>query len=378
MKPLNILHVFRAPVGGLFRHVLDLSREQIARGHRVGLIADLRTGGARADDTLRLIEPSLALGLTRVAMHRQPNPGDLFALAHVVRRAKQAQADVVHGHGAKGGAYSRLTFGNPRAVRAYTPHGGSLMFSHDTLAGKFYLTIERLLMLRGDLFLFESAFSADMFRNKIGNPRGLVRVVHNGVSPAEFAPVATGPDATDLMFLGELRHLKGIHVLIDAIAQLHRDGRNVTATFIGDGPDREALQAHVDRDGINSAVRFQPAMPARQAMTQGRIMVAPSRFESLPYVVLEAAAASKPLITTQVGGIPEIYGPLSNTLVPPSDPTALARAIAQALDRPDAMAEITQKLRDRVQASFSVETMVDDVLAGYQAALEALGKSGRR
>jgi glycosyltransferase involved in cell wall biosynthesis len=311
-------------------------------------------------------------------MHRQPNPGDLFALAHVVRRAKQAQADVVHGHGAKGGAYSRLTFGNPRAVRAYTPHGGSLMFSHDTLAGKFYLTIERLLMLRGDLFLFESAFSADMFRNKIGNPRGLVRVVHNGVSPAEFAPVATGPDATDLMFLGELRHLKGIHVLIDAIAQLHRDGRNVTATFIGDGPDREALQAHVDRDGINSAVRFQPAMPARQAMTQGRIMVAPSRFESLPYVVLEAAAASKPLITTQVGGIPEIYGPLSNTLVPPSDPTALARAIAQALDRPDAMAEITQKLRDRVQASFSVETMVDDVLAGYQAALEALGKSGRR
>ena len=45
MKPLNILHVFRAPVGGLFRHVLDLSREQIARGHRVGLIADLRTGG---------------------------------------------------------------------------------------------------------------------------------------------------------------------------------------------------------------------------------------------------------------------------------------------------------------------------------------------
>ena len=378
MKPLNILHVFRAPVGGLFRHVLDLSREQIARGHRVGLIADLRTGGTRADDALRLIEPSLALGLSRVAMHRQPNPGDLFALAHVVRRAKQAQADVVHGHGAKGGAYSRLTFGNPRALRAYTPHGGSLMFSHDTLAGKFYLTTERLLMLRGDLFLFESAFSADMFRSKIGDPRGLVRVVHNGVSPVEFASVATGPDATDLMFLGELRHLKGIHVLIDAIAQLHRDGRNVTATLIGDGPAREALQAHVERDGINSAVRFQPAMPARQAMTLGRIMVAPSRFESLPYVVLEAAAAGKPLITTQVGGIPEIYGPLSNTLVPPSDPGALARAIAQALDRPDAMAEITQKLRERVQASFSVQTMVDGVLGGYRAALEALGKSGRR
>ena len=378
MKPLNILHVLRAPVGGLFRHVLDLTREQIARGHRVGLIADLSTGGARADDALRTLEPSLALGLTRVAMRRQPGPGDLFVLAHVMRRVAQAQADVVHGHGAKGGAYARLVFGNPRAVRTYTPHGGSLLFGHDTLAGKFYLTTERLLMLRGDLFLFESAFSAAMFRSKIGTPKGLVRIVHNGVSRAEFEPVAVRPDATDLVFLGELRHLKGIHVLIDAIAQLHRDGRNVTATLVGDGPDRAGLLAHVERCGLSAAVRFQPAMAARQAMTLGKVMVAPSRFESLPYVVLEAAAASKPLITTQVGGIPEIYGPLSNTLIPPSDAPALARAIGQALDRPEAMVELTRKLCERVKASFSVESMVDGVLSAYQIALETLGKSGRR
>jgi glycosyltransferase involved in cell wall biosynthesis len=378
MNPLNILHVFRAPVGGLFRHVLDLTREQIARGHRVGLIADQSTGGERADDALRTIEPSLALGLTRIAMRRQPGPGDLFVLAHVMRRVAQAQADVVHGHGAKGGAYARLVVGNPRALRAYTPHGGSLLFGHDTLAGKFYLTTERLLMLRGDLFLFESAFSADMFHRKIGTPKGLVRVVHNGVSRAEFAPVATNPDATDLVFLGELRHLKGIHVLIDAIAQLHRDGRNVTATLVGDGPDRDGLLAHVERCGLNAAVRFQPAMAARQAMTLGKVMVAPSRFESLPYVVLEAAAASKPLITTHVGGIPEIYGPLSNTLVPPGDAAALAGAIAQALDRPQDMMELTRKLRDRVQASFSVESMVKGVLTAYQTALETLGRSERR
>jgi len=295
-----------------------------------------------------------------------------------MRRVAQAQADVVHGHGAKGGAYARLVFANKRAVRAYTPHGGSLLFGHDTLAGKFYLTTERLLMLRGDLFLFESAYSADMFRSKIGNPRGLVRIVHNGVLRAEFEPVATRPDATDLVFLGELRHLKGIHVLIDAIAQLHRDGRTVTATLIGDGPDREALQAHVERSGLHSAVRFLPAMPARQAMTLGKIMVAPSQFESLPYVVLEAAAASKPLITTRVGGIPEIYGPLSNTLVPPGDAAALARAIAQALDQPNALAEITRKLREQVQASFSVDRMVDGVLTAYQTALDTLRKNGRR
>ena len=78
-------------------------------------------------------------------------------------------------------------------MRAYTPHGGSLLFGHDTLAGKFYLATERLLMLRGDLFLFESAYSADIFRDKIGNPRGLVRIVHNGVSRAEFEPIDRSP-----------------------------------------------------------------------------------------------------------------------------------------------------------------------------------------
>jgi glycosyltransferase involved in cell wall biosynthesis len=378
MTPLNILHVFRAPVGGLFRHVRDLTREQIARGHRVGLIADFLTGGERADAVLREMEPALALGLKRIPMRRQPGPSDLIALAQVSRRADQVKADVVHGHGAKGGAYARLIMGNRRAVRAYTPHGGSLLFGHDTLAGKFYLGTERLLMPFGDLFLFESAYSADIFRSKIGNPKGLVRIVHNGVSRAEFEPVATTAEATDLIFLGELRAIKGIDVLIDAIAQMHSQGRKITASLVGDGPERTNLQAQITRLGLSGAVRLLPAMPAREAFTLGRIMVVPSRHESLPYVVLEAAAASKPLIATNVGGIPEIFGSASNTLIPPGDAFALVRALGQALDHPDVMADITQKLHERVKASFSVESMVGGVLTGYEDALTALVNRGRR
>jgi glycosyltransferase involved in cell wall biosynthesis len=378
MASLNILHVFRAPVGGLFRHVLDLTKEQIARGHRVGLIADSNTGGARADEVLGKLAPSLALGLTRIPMRRHIGPGDMFALAHIMRRSGQARADVLHGHGAKGGAYARMAFSNRSAVRAYTPHGGSLLFDHDSLAGNFYLASERLLMLRGDLFLFESAYSAEIFRRKIGTPRGLVRVVHNGVSRQEFEPVVARSDATDLVFIGELRPVKGIDVLIDAISLLHRNGRTVTATLVGDGPDRDLLRAQVERLGLTTDIRFAGAMPARPALALGRIMVVPSRAESLPYVVLEAAAAAKPLITTEVGGIPEIYGPLSDNLLQPEDSGALAQAIAQALDHPDATADLARQLRDRVAASFSVDAMVDGVLAAYQDGLEALRQNGRR
>jgi glycosyltransferase involved in cell wall biosynthesis len=377
MSPLNILHVFRAPVGGLFRHVLDLTREQIARGHKVGLIADSNTGGPRAEEVLGELEPTLALGLTRIPMQRHIGPGDALALAHVTRRVAQADADVVHGHGAKGGAYARMALNTRHAIRAYTPHGGSLLFGHDTLAGKFYLGTEKILMLGGDLFLFESAYSAEIFRRKIGKPNGLVRVVHNGVSRNEFEPVTQQADATDLVFMGEFRPVKGIDVLIDALAHLQRSGRVVTATLVGDGPDRPALQAQVARLGLADTVQFMPAMPARQAQSLGRIMVIPSRAESLPYVVLEAAAAGLPLITTRVGGVPEIYGTLNDGLVASEDVGALARAIVHSLDHPNATAETAGRLRARVATTFSVDTMVDGVLGAYETALKGLGKRRR-
>jgi glycosyltransferase involved in cell wall biosynthesis len=378
MPPLNILHVFRAPVGGLFRHVLDLAREQAKRGHRVGVICDSQTGGARAEEALAALEPSLALGLTRYPMHRQPHPSDVFALRHVMSRVAATKADILHGHGAKGGTYSRLVFNRRQAVRVYIPHGGSLQFTHDTLAGKIYLGTERLLMRRGDLLLFESAYAADMFHSKIGTPRGLVRIVHNGVPPSEFEPVAPLPNATDLVFIGEMRMLKGVDLLIDAIATLRRDGRDITATLVGEGPDRETFQAQVERLALGDLITFKPATPARQAQAFGRTMVVPSRLDSLPYVVLEAAASGKPLITANVGGIPEIYGPLADHLVPKDDADALACAIVAALDDPQSAAELARRLRDRVATGFTIDSMVGGVLAAYYEALQRLQKSGRR
>jgi glycosyltransferase involved in cell wall biosynthesis len=168
--------------------------------------------------------------------------------------------------------------------------------------------------------------------------------------------------------------LKGVDILIDAIAYLRADGRAVTATLVGDGPDRLALIAQVGRLGLSQAVRFMPAMPAREAQALGHVMVMPSRAESLPYVVLEAAASAKPLIASRVGGIPEIYGPLTNTLVPPGDPAALAAAVAASLDDPSTAADIAQKLSARVVASFSLDAMVDGVMAGYEVGLARLGR----
>jgi glycosyltransferase involved in cell wall biosynthesis len=366
---LNILHVLRAPVGGLFRHVVDLARGQAARGHQVGVIADSSSGGAQAEATLTELSKTLALGLSRVPMSRRLGTTDVRAVAHVGTRAAETAADVIHGHGAKGGAYARLAR-NPRAIRGYTPHGGSLHFRWSTPAGFFYLLAERMLMRRTDLFLFESAFGRAAFRSKVGEPATLTRVVHNGVNRTEFEPVVRNSEATDLVFIGELRVLKGVDVLLNALSLLARDGTRVSLTVVGDGPDRVAFERQAAEQGLSETVRFAGSMPARPAFALGRVLVVPSRAESLPYIVLEAAAAGLPMIASKVGGIPEIFGSESGELVPPGDAPALACAIGKALRNDDSMRGVASRLQQRIAEGFSAEAMTDAVLAAYRDALQ--------
>jgi glycosyltransferase involved in cell wall biosynthesis len=85
-----------------------------------------------------------------------------------------------------------------------------------------------------------------------------------------------------------------------------------------------------------------------------------------------------PLITTKVGGIPEIYGHLSDRLVPPQDVGALAQVIADTLDHPDRTSDLAGRLRDRVAELFSVDKMVDGVLEAYAAGIDQLQRIRRR
>lgn len=372
---MKIIHVFRAPVGGLFRHVLDLARGQISRGHQVGIIADSLTGSARSDKLLNELAPDLMLGLTRVPMHRQPSPLDVVSLHRIRRQIVRSGVQIVHGHGAKGGALARLVpIGHP-VVRVYTPHGGSL---HDAVSGRLHLLLERLLMPFGNLYLFESGYSHDAYLAKIGHPNGVVKIIHNGLAKEEFEPVSAGPDSTDILFLGELRMLKGVDILIDAISILHRQGFPLTATIVGDGPAAQVFRSQTERLGLSHFIRFCQPMPAKAAMALGHVLAMPSRAESLPYVVLEAAAAGKPIVATRVGGIPEIFGPLSAKLVAPGDAAGLAASLKEIVIDRAAAAEFYRALQKRAASLFSLDQMVDHVVSAYLEASKQVPEKASR
>ena len=367
-QPLRILHAVRAPVGGIFRHILDLANGQADRGHHVGIIADSLTGGERAEAALAGIAPRLKLGVHRLAIRREPLPTDVLVWARFKQLIRRLKPDVLHGHGAKAGAYIRLKTRSEKTIRVYTPHGGSLHYPLNTLKGALYSRLERALMNSTDLFLFESEFARNTYQRTIGTPTGLVRCVFNGVTADEFDPIVTADDATDVVYVGEFRHIKGADLLIDAVARLRGDGKPITLTLAGDGEEVETLKKQVQRLGLDKAVRFIGHVKARYGFSKGKLLVVPSRGDSMPYVVIEAAAAAIPMVAAKVGGIPEIFGSHTDGLFAPNNVGAMADAIETALKDPAGALARAELLRERIFLHFSQKAMVEGVFEGYRDA----------
>jgi glycosyltransferase involved in cell wall biosynthesis len=376
-RKLRIVHCFRSPVGGIFRHVRDLTDAQLAAGHDVGIVCDSTTGGDYEDRLFAEIESKLTLGVKRTPMQRHVGPGDIAAAWRTYRIVSELQPDILHGHGAKGGAYARL-FGSlfrasrSRVARIYSPHGGSLHYDSDTAMGKAFFLAERALALMTDQFLFVSDYERRAYETKVGNPRAPWLLVHNGLRAEEFKPVRNANGATDFLYVGMMRDLKGPDLFLKALGDAAGTlGKRLSATMVGDGNDKPRYETLAAALKGRADVTFRPAMPAREAFGLGRIMVVPSRAEAMPYIVLEALAAGKPMIASAVGGIPEIFGPDSPALIRPGT-GELAERMATAMKDEKAYKATMPKQAD-LKARFSAAEMARNIEAAYMAALERIG-----
>jgi glycosyltransferase involved in cell wall biosynthesis len=167
-------------------------------------------------------------------------------------------------------------------------------------------------------------------------------VVYNGVDLCTFHPgnrtearqrlgMSKGPS---ILYVGNLVAVKQVHVLIDAMAELARDGSAIQCHLVGDGPLRGQLSRQAEYLGLGERVIFHGSRPHAELATWYRaadVVVLPSRSEGVPNVVLEAMACDIPVVASRVGGIPEIANDESCILVPPGDATAIANAVAAAL-----------------------------------------------
>jgi len=214
--------------------------------------------------------------------------------------------------------------------------------------------------------------------------------------PTRVIPYAVGfaPDANvqrsvapgghfEILFVGRLVERKGVRYLIDAARQLPRE-RRARVVIIGDGPERQALEAQVRRDGLGDRVQFRGRVPdadLRRAYASASVFVLPSVLDShgdtegLGVVLLEAMSYGVPVIGSSLGGITDIVQhEKTGLLVPPGDASALAAAIERLARDPGLGARLGEAGRRDTGERFSWPAIVRQWEACYAAALAAPGR----
>lgn len=200
---------------------------------------------------------------------------------------------------------------------------------------------------------------------------GKLKIVHCGVDPARYD--GTGPrDGTRLLFVGRLAAVKGVPVLLQALAQARTQRPDLRLTLVGDGPERAALTDLADTLGLGEAVEFtgyRSQSEVADLLARSDCLVLPSFAEGLPVVLMEAMAARLPVIATRVGGVAELveHG-VSGRLVAPGDAGALSGAILDVMTGTD-RAAMGEAGRARVEAEFDIAAEAARLATLFQAGL---------
>ena len=215
-----------------------------------------------------------------------------------------------------------------------------------------------------------------------GFRRVAIRSVPTGIDPQRFGPAdaaasraALGlPPLPTVGILATLRSWKGHRFLIEAFAALRAQGRPLQLLVVGDGPQREALQAQVDAAGLQAWVRFTGHDPQPERWLRAvDVFVLPSYAnEGVPQALMQAMMSGLPCVTTHVGAIAEIARDGETALiVPPQDPQALAAAIGRLLDDPALRERLGRQARTFALEHCTLEAMCDAMEEVFRAAMAA-------
>ncbi|MGH3072975.1 MAG: glycosyltransferase [Gaiellaceae bacterium] len=197
--------------------------------------------------------------------------------------------------------------------------------------------------------------SARRVERALGLAADSVRTIFNGVPEYDEPPAERPVPGPLIGSIGRLSREKGVDVLLRALPDLP----GVTALIVGEGPERQALEALASELGVAERTIFTGRVPeSRPYFPTLDVYVLPSRFEGLPLTVVEAMLASRPVVATNVGSVSEaIADGETGLLVPPNDPAALARAVRSVLDDAARAAAMGEAARARAEATFTARAM---------------------
>ncbi len=230
---------------------------------------------------------------------------------------------------------------------------------------------------RASVVVCVSRFQMDAIRSRWKIPREKIRMIYNGIDTDAFHPSSDGRAEQEkrLLFVGGSNPRKGIDLVIEAFAHVHRRHPQVSLDLLG-GWDWRAQKGEAVRLGISTRIHFHPYVPHEDMPAYYRrayAFLAPTRAESFGIASAEAMACGIPIVSTRTGAVPELIDDgVHGILVPANDTRALAEAILELLNDPRRADEMGQAGRRRAQRNFSW----DVIMPSWEALFEQLSAGG--
>jgi glycosyltransferase involved in cell wall biosynthesis len=357
--PIRVIYVVGNFVaGGAERHLLELWK-RIDRVRFELVIACFRREGAFLAEAESLGWPVHDLAVGR----RIYGAAGLAGLVRLVHLVRDVRPQVIHGYLFGPNLYAALA-GRLAGVPAVVVAKRNV----DAFETRRQVLAQRLAHRLATHVTAVSEAVADSVV-ALGVPRSRITVIPNGVDAARFSPAAPaeaarrelGADDSPLVgSVGCLAARKDYGTLLEALRLLRGRGLAFRAALVGDGPERDTLEARAVALGLADRVRFLGERADVDRLLPGMdVFVLSSREEGIPNALLEAMAAGRACVATAVGGTPEVLRDgETGWLVPPGDPVALAGALEQALTRPGEARRRGAAAGLAARGEMSIEAMV--------------------
>jgi len=286
---------------------------------------------------------------------------------------EQAGVDHCHVHFANRAAHTALFLKAISGIPfSMTAHGQDFMadLGNDDLL--------REICAAATFVAVETNFSGQLLAQRCPEIASKIYRVFNGIDLQNFPaplPVSQNKSAR-ILSVGRLVPFKGFDHLIDACAELARRRVDFTCQIVGDGPERDRLQNKIDNHHLESRVALIGSLPREAVFEKMRrcdvfalasVVDRTNASDVFPTVILEAMAAARPVVSTQVAGIPEsVVHDETGLLVPPGNSNALAEALAQLIVDLSFREKLGQAGRARLEQNFEINKTIAPLLELFQ------------
>ncbi|MBF0217607.1 MAG: glycosyltransferase [Candidatus Omnitrophica bacterium] len=353
MKKIRVVHMVEdLGVGGIESVVGTMARKTDPSSFRADVWCIVK-GGETAGKLRRD-----GINVRVLGIWTYHNPFNLVKLALMMRKER---IDVLHTHGYFASTMGRAA-GKMGGVRHFVTHLHTVL--HDLNARNKF--IDKLLNRFTDRIICVSEKVRGSFAGAGYDMRKAV-TIYNGVDGGLFAG-RTREGTWTITTVASLNTYKGHKYLLEAAEEVIRVFPDAVFQIVGDGPERGALLREASRLGISANVRFLGIRDDIPAILAGSSMfVLPSLREGLPVSIVEAMAASLPVVATGVGGVPEVVADgLTGRLVRPGDGRTLAAAIMELLGDREAMENMGKKGREIFERKFTSRIMMEGIEGIYR------------